>query len=164
MYKLTYMCCDFNTKDRNGNKNFDEASFQKYIDSPVFKKAVRGRTLYGAISHLARDKFQEYRRNSPVCSVTNQSDFLLANNLAASVITDSYIKDHKLYVTVQTLPYGAGLVLEKLIELGTDLQVSMSTELDMDDQQYYIVNLYGIDHTLVPAFGTSLIKKEKVVA
>jgi len=162
MWRIKYMACDFNSPDCNEHRCFDELSFQEYIDSEEFQSKLKGKKLYGAVSHEARDKFISYKMENKHPSVGNQSDFLLSNGLAANVLVDASINDHKLYLTIETLPFGKGLELAALYDLDVDMQVSMSTELDIKNDKYYIVQIFGLDCTLAPAFGTELIRKEKV--
>jgi len=96
------------------------------------------------------------------CSVGNPGDYLLANDSAANTIVDAVIKDHKLFITVETLPTKDGLRLERMINLGMDLKVSMSTELEIVDNKYRIINLFGLDHTISPAFYTDLVSMKKI--
>lgn len=158
MVELRYMACDFSNVDKNGGKSFDEATFQKYIDSPKTQRQIKGKTMFGTISHKARADY-EAEINRGRLDVGSPSDYLLATGQAATYITDMEIKDHKLYITVCTMPTPMGETLEKLIDLGIEVLVSMSTELRQDEFKYYIVNVFGLDHTTTPAFKTSLVSK-----
>lgn len=163
MMKLTYLACDFNTIDKNEHHSFNEDSFVKYLDNPHTKNLIRRKVLLGALSHKCRTDYMNYvEENRGNCSVGNPSDYILATKEASNAITDAYIKDHKLYISVETLPTENGILLEKLIQMGMDLQVSMSTELDIIDDEYHIVNLFGLDHTISPAFTTSLVSVDKI--
>lgn len=162
MIRATYMACDFTKPDCNEHRCFDEATFKTYLASNEFQKKLNGRLLVGAISHEARDKFIKYKQDNMSPSVGNQSDYLLSNGLGANIITKAWIENHKLFLTIETLPYGRGLELEALYKLGMNMQVSMSTELDIMDGKYFIVNLFGLDCTVAPAFETELIGLENV--
>jgi hypothetical protein len=150
------MACDFNSIDKNDHKSFDERSFQEYIDSPMTQSLMKKGIMFGTLSHKARAEYKaEVDRGN--LDVGSQSDYLLATGQAATNIKDMYIKDHKLYITVCTLPLPQGIALEKLIDAGIEIMVSMSTEVKQDDDHYYIVNLFGLDHTTSPAFNVGLV-------
>lgn len=150
------MACDFSNKDKNDGKTFDEATFAEYIAKPSTQLMMSKRIMFGTISHKARvDYINEIKKGNR--DIGSQSDYLLATNQAATYIKEMYIKDHKLYITVCTLPLPQGIALEKLIDAGVDVLVSMSTEVKQDDNHYYIVNVFGLDHTTSPAFETDLV-------
>jgi hypothetical protein len=71
------------------------------------------------------------------------------------------IKDDALYIEIETMPTESGLILAKLFDSGYDMEVSMSTMLDIIDNEYHIVEILGLDMTNSPAFNTKLISKVK---
>jgi hypothetical protein len=158
---VTYMACDFNNIDKNGGKSFDEESFAKYIASPKTQEKIKGKIMLGTLSHKARVDYENELKKGNL-AIGTPSDYLLATNQAATYISDMYIKDHKLYITVCTLPFPMGIALEKLIDLDVNILVSMSTELRQDMDHYYIVNLFGLDHTTSPAFNTEVVSMSEV--
>lgn len=163
MLRITYLACDFSEQDKNEHFVFDEDTFQKYIDDPETQEKIKGKTMLGALSHKIRADFEEYMNTHPNASLGSQSDFLLDEDRAANAIVGMEIKDHKLYITVETVPYGKGKAVEELMLWGMDLKVSMSTEVEINSGKYYIVNLLGLDHTTAPAFNTRTEAIEKVV-
>jgi hypothetical protein len=155
------MACDFTDKDENEGMSFDESSFLEYIKNPKTQYLIKNKLLLGTMSHKARSDFEnETRRGN--CAVGNPADYLIANDLASNCITDMQIKDHKLYITIETLPVSKGLILEKMLDLGIGLLVSMSTELTVRNGKYHIVNLFGLDHTTRPAFNTEVVEMKEV--
>lgn len=124
---------------------------------------LRIKKLLGSISHLARDEYIDYLAksiNKP--SVGNQSDFLLATGKAATAIVDAKIKDHKLYITIETLPTEAGVILAKMFKDDFDIPVSMSTKLNVVNGKYIIKEIFGLDITFGPAFKSYSVKKEVI--
>jgi len=156
--ELKYMACDFSNIDKNGGKSFDEKSFIDYLNNPKTKKQIEGKTMFGTLSHKARADYEKEILKGNL-DVGSPSDYLLATNQAATFIKDAEIKDHKLYITVCTLPTPMGETLTKLIDLGINILVSMSTELRQSQSKYYIVNLFGLDFTTTPAFQTDLVSQ-----
>lgn len=162
MLRITYLACDFSEHDKNEHFVFDEDTFQKYIQNPDTQEKIKGKTMLGALSHKIRADFEEYINTHPNASLGSQADFLLDEDRAANAIVGMEIKDHKLYITVETVPYGKGKAVEELMLWGMDLKVSMSTEVEINNGKYYIVNLLGLDHTTAPAFNTRTEAIEKV--
>lgn len=162
-YSVLYKALNFNEKDKNGKRSFNKEKFQSYINDEKTKKRISNKRMLGAFSHICRDEFVEYLQNCNDASVGDPSDFLLAKNYACNAITKMYIEGDYLMIEAETLPTEQGEILAKLLDAGYEIPVSISTSLDVDENdEYEICEVFGIDITNSPAFETSVVSSKKI--
>lgn len=155
MIVLTYKLFSFSDKDSNRGMSIDKPTFIEYINSQEFQDALKKRVLFGCNSHQERDKFV----SSKTHSVGIPSDYLLANNKISNILVDLRVEGDDVIGDLLVLDTLDGRLLKMLVEIGVDIEVSISMYTTYSNGKYYITRLNGVDTTVQPAFNTELLAK-----